>query len=80
MGVLTFLFITGAIVVSVVVGGMVIAALPYLGTRNRSELRAARCQVQSARKALRSIANGDTGNPVLEAQLALEDIDRKELE
>lgn len=56
------------------------SALPRLNLRRNAELKAVKFQLRSAKAALRTIANGASGNPVLEAQIALDEIDRKELE
>lgn len=60
-----------------IVAGIIWAVVAYLRNRNvtkNSELHALRKQVQSAKVGLRNIAAGTSGNPVLDAQIALDDI------
>lgn len=79
MGIIMFLIIIAAVVGGLALGAVVLSALPALTSRSNNELRTVKYQLRSAQKSLRVIANG-AGNPALEAQIALDEIDRKELE
>jgi len=80
MGVITFFIIIAAIVGGLVLGGVVLSGASSIGSRSNKELRTVRYPLTAARRALYSIASENAGNPRLEAQLALEEMDRKELE
>lgn len=80
MGLILLCVIVGSIFGGAALGVTVLSGLGNVGSRNSKELRSVRYQLKSARKALYTIASGTAGNPTLEAQIALEDIDRKELE
>lgn len=80
MGVIMFLIVIAAIVGGLAIGAVVLSGASSIGTRSNHELRTVRYQLKEARKALYSIASENSGNPRLEAQLALEEMDRKELE
>lgn len=80
MGIIMFLIIIAAVVGGLAVGAVVLSGASSIGSRSNKELRNARYQLKSARKALYLIASGNAGNPALEAQIALDEIDRKELE
>ena len=80
MGVLMFLIIVAAVVGGLALGAVVLSGLPRLRSLSSSEQRSTKLQLREAQKALRIIANGTSGNPVLEAQIALDEIDRKALE
>lgn len=80
MAIILLLVIIGAIVFGIAAGATVLNGMKALGTGGGAELRATKYQLKAARKALYPIANGTAGNPALEAQIALDEIDRKELE
>jgi hypothetical protein len=80
MGVITFLVVVVAVVVGLVLVVGVLSGASTIGQRSNRELRNTKYQLKAARKALYAIASGNSGNPTLEAQIALDEIDRKELE
>ena len=72
MGALMFLLVIVGIIV-VAFGATVV--VPLLAGSQKRELRAAKQREKIAVKTLRVIANGTSGNPALEAQIALDDIE-----
>lgn len=76
MAVITFLVIVG-IIVGVMIAMVILPSL--LGRiRNHNEVKELRTNLRTAKVALRHIASDAAGNPTLEAQLALEEIEGRE--
>lgn len=81
MAAITFIFILVGVLLAVFIVPVVVSALSPAARDNRAELREAKNEALAAKqrekiatKALRAIANG-AGNPILEAQDALDSIE-----
>jgi hypothetical protein len=72
MSALLFLIVVCGII-ALAFGAVVV--VPLLAGSSKRELRAAKSREKIAVKTLRVIANGTSGNPALEAQIALDDIE-----
>jgi hypothetical protein len=67
------MFLLTIIITLIVVGGAVVAFLNRSGVK-KEILRTRQHQLSTAEQSLRSIASGSSGNPQLEAQIALDNI------